>query len=205
MSLVIDLDDFGINHIISDMCQSHDCRDKLDQLHYVNPAFKVTLFAIPGEMTYELCEWCKSNSSWIELAVHGLYHSSNYECEKMTIDEFDAHMENLAPMLEDYFVKGFKAPGWQISNDIYKWLQVNDWWVADQSYNDKRRPKELPAYTVDGTKFIVWNGKDITKVEAWHGHTWDVGWNGIYEAYDQIEQLVKSETEFRFVSEVLNV
>jgi len=28
--IVWDADDFGANHVISDMCQSHDCRDKLD-------------------------------------------------------------------------------------------------------------------------------------------------------------------------------
>jgi hypothetical protein len=119
----------------------------------------------------------------------------------MSFEEFDRHMENLAPMLEDYFVKGFKAPGWQISDDIYKWLEVNDWWVADQSYNDHRRPKSLPAYVNNNGIFQV-NGKSI---EAYHGHTWDVGWNGIYEAYDQIEQLVKSKDSFEFVSEVLSV
>jgi hypothetical protein len=49
--VIFDSDDFGCNHVISDQCQSHDCRDALLMLKEANPAFKVTLFAIPGEMT----------------------------------------------------------------------------------------------------------------------------------------------------------
>ncbi len=87
------------------MCQSHDCRDQLDKFHYANPALKVTLFAIPGYMTPELAEWCRANSSWVELAVHGVFHSSNYECEKMTYKEFDTAIHNLQPMIDTYFVR----------------------------------------------------------------------------------------------------
>ena len=59
--IVFDSDDFGANHEISNMCQSHDCRDALLKLKEVNSAFKATLFAIPGEMTQELLDW-----SWRE-------------------------------------------------------------------------------------------------------------------------------------------
>lgn len=188
--IVFDSDDFGANHIISDQCQSHDCRDQLDKLHYANNNFKVTLFAIPAEMTYELAEWCKANSQWVELAVHGIFHSSNYECDKMTYDQFDNYMKDLEIMIEDYFVKGFKAPGWQISDDIYRWLLDNHWWVADQAYNDSRRPQGIPVYKV-GENSI-------------HTHTWNCVGNGIYEIYDQIVDQIKDEAEFRFVSEVVS-
>ena len=76
--MIVEFDDFGSNHIISDQCQSHDCRDQLDKLHVLNPAFKCTLFAIPGEMTPELEIWCNNNSDWIRLGWHGFYHGSNY-------------------------------------------------------------------------------------------------------------------------------
>lgn len=200
MSLVMEWDDLGANHVISDMCRSHDCRDQLDKLHILNPAFKCTLFAIPGEMTPELLRWCIMNSSWIELAVHGIYHSSNYECEKMTYREFDGLMRQstMTRMIMGNFVKGFRAPGWQISDDIYKWLLDNDWWVADQGYNDMRRPIGLKAYVNYDGQFKV-RGDDVN---AYHGHTWDVGWNGIYEDYDKVSDLVKNTQEFKFVSEL---
>lgn len=212
--LVIDMDDMGASHVISDMCQSHDCRDKLDEFHYVNPNFKATLFAIPSEMTYELAEWCYANREWIELAVHGIKHSSNYECEKMTYEEFDEAIKPLQVMLDTYFVKGFKAPGWQISDGIYNWLQRHGWWVADQSYNNHRRPSELPAYVNDNGKFgvakplVQEDGQTIGVTESVNGlhyHTWDCVGNGVYELSDQIKQYIQNETEFKFVSEVLSV
>ena len=196
--MTIDLDDFGCNHVISNMCQSHDCRDKLDQLHYANPNFKVTLFAIPGEMTYELLEWCKANRGWVELAVHGITHSSNYECSEMEYEDIDRIMAFFKPMLDDYFVKGFKAPGWQISDAWYLWLKDNGYWVADQSYNNNRRLM-IPAYVNNNGNFSA-NGNPV---EAWHGHTWDCVGNGIYESYQEVERLVKNATDFKFISEVL--
>lgn len=197
--MTIDLDDFGTNHIISDMCQSHDCRDKLDELHYVNPNFKVTLFAIPGEMTAEMAKWTDANRSWVELAVHGFYHTSNYECEKYTKDEFAYFMGELEGIIEPFFVKGFKAPGWQISEGAYEWLLENGWWVADQAYNNNRRPQELPAYVNASGSFFVGD----KQIEAHHGHTWNCMGNGIYETFDYVKDLVKDADSFQFVSEVL--
>lgn len=187
--IIFDADDFGCNHEISDMCQSHDCRDVLLKFKEASPNFKATLFAIPGEMTQELLNWCQNNRDWIELAVHGIYHSSNYECEKMTYEEFDEHMEFFFDMLENNFVKGFKAPGWQISEDIYRWLHDNDFWIADQAYNDERRPKNLPVYKIDDNSM--------------HHHTWNCVGNGVYEQFDYIVNRIKGETDFRFVSEVV--
>ncbi len=198
--MTIDFDDQGSNHIISDMCQSHDARDKLDELHYVNPNFKTTLFAIPGEMTLEMLKWFDANKSWVELAVHGFYHTSNYECEKMSYEVFDGLMNEVSGVVEDLFVKGFKAPGWQISDGAYEWLVEHDWWVADQAYNNKRRPEGLPAYVNASGTFFVGD----KRVEAWHGHTHDHGVdNGIYMAWEVIKDLVKNADSFQFVSEVL--
>ena len=187
--IVFDSDDFGANHVISDMCQSHDCRDVLDKLHIANPAFKATLFAIPGEMTQELLDWCRDNNSWIELGVHGFYHTSNYECEKITRSDFNHLMLKFDNMIENYFVKLFKAPGWQISDDAFEWLDDHGWMVADQAYNDNRRPEELPVYIVNDNSI--------------HTHTWNCVGNGVYELFDELLNKVNNETEFRFVSEVI--
>lgn len=201
--MIFDWDDFGANHIISGMCQSHDCRDVLEKLHEFNPNFKCTLFAIPGEMTQELLDWSKENNSWVQLALHGFYHSSNYECEKMSYEQMDEYVEFFYDMIEDYFVKGFRAPGWQISDDVLRWLSDNGWWLADQGYNDERRPKWLKAY-------VNYNGSFQVKgepVEAYHGHVWDVGEkgnepNGIYEDIEKVEQLVATHHDYKFISEL---
>lgn len=203
--MILEFDDFGCDHTISDMCQSHDCRDALEQLHKVQPKLKVTLFAIPGEMTQELLNWSEKNKDWIELAVHGFYHSSNYECEKMTYIQFAEQMELFEDMIEEYFVKGFRAPGWQISDEIYTWLLENGWWVADQGYNNDRRPLELPTYLNSSGFFHASNGKEpFYSVIAWHGHTWNCVGNGIYESFDHLSELIKTTDNFQFVSEVMS-
>lgn len=209
--IVFDSDDFGVNHVISDQCQSHDCRDALLKLKEINPAFKATLFTIPGEMTPELLLWSNRNSNWIQLAVHGLYHTSNYECEKMSYREFDEEMMHTTlTRTLSFFEKGFKAPGWQISDDIYKWLLDHGWWVADQGYNDTRRPKGLSAYLNYDGKFYAYKGLHDENfeeykepVEGIHTHCWDCVGNGIYELFDEIAEKIKDETDFRFVSEVV--
>lgn len=189
--MIFDSDDFGANHVISDMCQSHDCRDVLVELKAANPAFKATLFSIPGEMTMELGSWAIDNKDWVELAYHGFFHLSNYECEKITYDEFANAMSLLEnTLVNDIFVKGFKAPGWQISNDVYEWLYDNDFWVADQAYNNDRRPKGLPVYLLND--------------DSYHTHTWNCVGNGVYELFDDLLEKVKQTDEFFFVSEVVH-
>lgn len=190
--MIFDSDDFGANHIISDMCQSHDCRDMLTLFKEANPNFKATLFAIPGEMTVELGQWALENKDWIELAVHGFQHTSNYECADIKGEaEFFVSMNHPVrkAMIGAYFVKGFKCPGWQISPGVYQWLHENGWWLADQPFNKDRRPEGLKIYEV-GYNSI-------------HTHTWDCVGNGVYELKDQILEQIKGETDFKFVSEVV--
>ena len=59
--------------------------------------------------------------------------------------------------------------------------------MADQAYNDERRPKNLPVY-------IVGNN-------SWHGHTQNVCGNGIEETFEQLKKLVSETHVFKFVSE----
>lgn len=203
--MIVELDDFASSHIISPQCRSWDCRDKLLELKQLNSKFKVTLFAIPGEMTAELSGWCQLNQDWVSLAVHGFFHQSNYECLDLAYEDFDFYMSEFSDILK-YFVKGFRAPGWQIGDDVYKWLLDNDYWVADQSYNNERRPKELKAFVrYDGPVFKVGD----KEIPTWHGHSWNVGEvgsdpNGIYEDFENLSKLVKEADDFKFVSEVVN-
>ena len=206
--MIFEWDDFGASHTISDMCQSHDCRDVLLMLRDINPDFKCTLFAIPAEMTFELATWCLENASWVELAWHGFTHQSNYECEKMSYDTFDmmmnAYQQN---SMTSAFQKIFRAPGWQISDDILRWLADNGWVIADQGYNDQRRPHYAKAFVNYGGNFVVRGRGPDRPVKAYHGHTWNVGEkgnepNGIYEDFENVAGLVAACKEFKFISEV---
>lgn len=205
--MTFEWDDFGCNHEISAACQSHDCRDQLLRLKEVNPGFKATLFAIPAEMTMELFRWCADNSAWIELAVHGFSHESNYECEKWTYAQMDAAMSLVANF--GSFSKIFRAPGWQISDDCIQWLQAKGWVLCDQGYNDDRRPAYMNAYiNYDGKFTVSPKTGDPKEVEAYHGHVWNVGGvgsvpaNGIYEDYENVEKLVRGAKDFQFISEL---
>lgn len=209
--MIFEWDDFGCNHKISDQCQSHDCRDKLDELHALNPNFKATLFAIPWEMTPELALWCHMNKSWIEVAVHGFGHKSNYECEKMTYDEMKQGLQLVWGMWPTTFTRIFRAPGWQISDDCLRYLAENDWIIADQDYNNDRRPEKARNYLHDfeaekqgEQKFYILKDGVRHYVDAWHGHTWSVGWNGIEESFDEVKELVMKTKNFKFVSEVVD-
>ena len=176
--LIFDLDDWGFDH---------DCRLELEKLKEINPKFKVTLFTIPSKTTIEMLKWADDNSYWVEIVQHGWDHHSNYECETWTYVETLKYLAECAP----YFrVKGFKAPGWQISDDCLQALRDMGYWVADQEYNDSRRPLDLKTYKVGPNSY--------------HGHTWDCGCdNGINEDWDNIVSRVKNETDFKFVSEVV--
>lgn len=191
MYKVFDSDDFGCNHVISPITQSHDCRDILTSLHMANPNFKATLFTIPGEVTVEMLSWAAANRDWIELAWHGFYHRDNYECAEMSYEEFEAKMNGFQQLFGNFFVQGFKAPGWQIGDEVRRWLKDNGYWLADHVDNGQKR-LEFPMKTYKVGENSV------------HTHTWDCVGNGVYELADSLLEQVKETKDWKFVSEVLD-
>lgn len=165
-----------------DYAENNNRLDLLTQLKEANSGFRCTVFAVPGQGSDEFWE---STPDWIELAVHGWMHPHPREAENWTYEEMDGYMSRVHPA----FVHGFKAPGWQISDGSYQWLLDHDWWVADQEYNDERRPKDLAVYKLHG--------------ESWHGHIQDVCGNGLEETFAQVLDLVVSAQDFLFSSEAL--
>ena len=122
-----------------DFAESNSGLDILRRIKGKNKDFKISLFTIPGLCSHE---WIAeiNKLDWIEMIPHGLVHTTPRECEKWTYDESMTYLDVIEPLgLE----KGFKAPGWQISDGMYKALLERGYWVADQHYNDKRRPKGL--------------------------------------------------------------
>lgn len=167
-----------------DQSPQNDAMPYMRRLHEINPKFKATLFAIPalGRDSF----W-DSHPDWIELAVHGWLHPSPYECADWTW----SRMWSLIMDKPRHFVQGFKAPGWQISDDCYAALRYAGWWVADQHLEDHRRPKDLPVYFYEDGN--------------WHGHTHNVCGNGIEETWDEVAELVRGCQDFQFASEAARV
>jgi len=171
--------------VIVDIDDHHDANDAMpwmERLKEINPLFKATLFAVPalGSKLF----W-HSHPDWIELAVHGWQHPDPYECAQWTKQRMLYAMDT-AP---EGFVNGFKAPGWQINDEIYEALLERDWWVADQHLEDHRRPSGLRTYFYE-------DGED-----RHHGHVQNVCDNGLEETWDDLVAKVGQASEFHFCSE----
>ena len=72
-----------------------------------------------------------------ELAVHGWWHPTPREAENWTYEQ----AKFVFAYCKDLFVHGFKAPGWQISDETYRAAIDEGWWIADHWENDARRPE----------------------------------------------------------------
>lgn len=172
--MILDFDDF----------HEHNHRyDLLERLKQENPAFRCTLFAVPGlgsdAFWNDVPDWC-------ELAVHGWLHPDPREAENWTREE----TIDVLLSVHERFVKGFKAPGWQISNGTYEALIELGYWLADQPYNDGRRPEGLMVHRLgDG--------------DHWHGHIQDVCGNGLAETFSVLLGCVRAAESFELVSEVV--
>ena len=171
--MVFDWDDF------------HETNHRLDLLHSLKelrPDFRCTMFAVPALGSDAF--WA-SIPEWIELAVHGWEHPSPYECARWNRGRMEVLLDE--PVVASHFVEGFKAPGWQISDECYVVLRERGWWVADQHLEDARRPPGLRTYFYEDGN--------------WHGHIQDVCGNGLEETWGQVVDMVKHAPSFEVASD----
>lgn len=175
--MIVDLDDFAEdNHRL----------DLLWKLKLINPAFKVTLFAIPTKVS---SDFESIVPKWCQLVAHGWTHDSVYECAEWSIDDFGRVA--LHRSARTRWAYGFKAPGWQISDGCYTALRHMGWWVADQHLEDARRPEGLKTYFYEGV------------ADRWHGHIQNVCGNGLEERFDELAERVAAADHFNFCSEAV--
>ena len=129
-----------------DFCEDNSKLKTLQEIKAQVPDFKINLFTIVGKCSLEFLEKM-SEIDWIRLYPHGFYHKNSRECESGRYDESLKYLR----ICEAFGVyrKCFKAPGWQISDGMYQALAEREWRVADQAYNNDRRPKDLQAYILD--------------------------------------------------------
>jgi hypothetical protein len=151
---IVDADDF---------CESNTEMDVLLKIKEVVPEFKITLFTIVG-----LCSGRffaeMSQLDWIDLVPHGLYHPHPRECENWAYIRCCRYLD-LVDIVG--ITKGFKAPGWQISDGMYEALLERGYWVADQEYNNSRRPPALKAYLLDSPNKLHFH------IGRWNDHNLD--------------------------------
>lgn len=176
MQYVIDLDDFA---------EDNNGLGMLFRLRAKVPGFRVNLFTIPGRCTQGFLEEVRK-LEWIDMIPHGFNHPTSRECEywtyRQTLDYLD-YLEDLG------LTRGFKAPGWVVNDATYEALLIRGYWIADQSYNDYRRPEGLRAYILDSPNKI-------------HGHVGHLGGrnaNALELIYDD---LLKLHGEFMFIKDL---
>lgn len=173
--MVVDFDDYS---------EEHNCLDLLWELRETNPRFRCTLFAVPGLGSDDF--WV-GVPAWCELAVHGWMHPDPHECSEWTAER----MVDAIRTKPDGFVNGWKSPGWQTSDGVYKALLEYGWWIADQHIEDDRRPEGLRTYFYEDSP------------DRWHGHCHNVCGNGIEETFPELRDRVRSATHFEWVSEMV--
>lgn len=172
-----------------DLYEGHDRMDLLRELKAANPKFRMTAFAIPA-----LCpdRYIDSLPSWIDPVPHGWFHgdppTDGGECRDWTAGA----MRALITLVRDRsprWAYGFKAPGWVISDACYQPLSRAGWWIADQHYNDDRRPEGVRVHCEgDG--------------DHAHSHVQNVCSNGIEETFPALLERVRAADSFELVSEV---
>lgn len=202
--------------------ESDDFQDKYDRsglnfLFYWKakyPNFKITLFTIPNRTTPEFKRLI-DQLPWIELAVHGYDHESNFECYGWNYETAKGIMQrtqSARTWKDKPYINMFKAPGWTITPDlcgypaapedpiqedkqaVYKAMKDLDIIVVDRHYNKERR--------VDGKYICIDCNPDIV-----HMHTWNMMTPNQNErnGFEQVEQLHgvpwDNNTEFLFMSE----
>ncbi|MEN3337127.1 MAG: hypothetical protein V7647_803 [Acidobacteriota bacterium] len=162
--------------------------DLLERLHDANPLFRMTAFAVPAYCTPA---FLASLPEWIECVPHGWDHggpdcANAREAEHWTYDQaIDVLLS--AP---EGMARGWKSPGWQISDGTYLALHELGYWVADQHYNDHRRP--------EGIRFHCEGDGDHV-----HTHVQNVCGNGLEETFPALLERVRVAESFELVSEVV--
>lgn len=173
-----------------DLYQGHDRMDLLHQFHDANPRFRMTAFAVPA-----LCpdEYVESLPAWIQVVPHGWEHGDpprdGGECKNWSYER----MFELIYTIEwrsARWARGFKAPGWQISTEAMNALGDAGWWLADQRYNDQRRPVGLRIHCEGQGDHV-------------HSHVQNVCGNGLEECFPMYLEKIRCAEVFELISEIV--
>lgn len=175
--------------MIFDTDDMHDSNHKFEllwRLKEANPDFRMTAFCVPA---YCPDKFLETIPDWVEVAAHGWHHGGRhcpdaYEASQWGYTDTIQVLNNL----HERFAKLWKSPGWQISDGTYHALLDQGWAVADQHYNDHRRPAGLKSHCLGDGDHL-------------HTHVQDVCSNGLAETFPMLLDRVKAATEFQFVSE----
>ena len=172
----------------------HETNHNLDLLLKLKEDYKnlkVTLFTIPAKSSVGwLRNIKKQYGDWMELAVHGYYHDvagEPVECSVWTREDALKYLAKAERMFA--FVKGFKAPGWQMSEGTYEALKEKGYWIMDHALYKHIRPADFTDYYETGHLWEV------------NGHIQETPFNGLQSIINNKLNFLP-DSNFYFVSEM---
>lgn len=178
-TIYLDLDDFS---------EDNNEFERLLELKEAVPNLKLNLFTIPSLCSFKFLKEIRE-VNWIRMYPHGKFHTTSRECQFWN---YETSIEWLKALEDTYWTKVWRSPGWQTSDKLFKALVEREWIIADQFYNDNRRPKELRVYYLDSPNKI-------------HGHIGHMGShndNALEYIFDDIVKL--KDREFGFIDDIWN-
>jgi hypothetical protein len=131
---------------VDDVTEQSHRLDLLERIKKELPEFKATLFVIPALCSIRFIQGLRE-FDWLEAMPHGWRHNTDRECEDWTEGETLLYLETYEAMGFSY--KGFKAPGWRLSDAAYWSLYDESWWLADHPDHNAKRPAGLRTYLLD--------------------------------------------------------
>lgn len=183
-NIVFTLDDFAVdNHNL----------DLLLKIKEQSPKMKVTLFAIPTRCPPWWLRELKEKYPWMEFAMHGWYHFTDrgsQEADQWTKEDALKRINQLEDEFGDLFVKGFKAPGWQMCPATYEALKEKGYWVMDGEWLKHLRPEGFTNY---------YETQHLWEV---NGHVQRTPYNGLIDIIEAKNPFTK-DSDFYFVSEMV--
>ena len=193
----------------------------LEQLKKHIPNFKITLFTIakwrPEGKAIDPKQELEDHKrfynmlqqyDWIELAYHGLDHSMKQVGNNMKYEFHLKYNETKERMkqIEDWnrqvganFVKVFRAPYWEISEDARRAIRDMGYIMCP----DRNRPRP----TTKNMKMFVWNWsfeEELPDIEILkgHGHVSLPSRNNIPDQMENLKRLPQ-DAEYLFISEYI--
>ena len=176
-----------------DLCDTNDDMDTLKRLKERDPNFKVTLFTIPTRCSDALLTKYDEARDWIALGIHGWRHA-RHECLAWTSEETEEKIK-LAQQIYPAFAPVFKAPNWEICDEVYAGCKSSGVAVADHIRNVLIMPGAVPHYFYN----VKLRNDPYTRL---HGHIQPYANTGLAEAYDTWSSIPVG-SEYMFITEVI--
>jgi len=175
-----------------DLWEGNDKWVVFEKFYAKFPKYKVTFFVNPGQCSPEFLK--KIKKPWTEL----VYHAENHTGSHMKWSKEESKEKLLKYYDKHGFVKGFKGPGWRLSQNIIDACKELGFWIASISTIPVEIDKKFYTYYKKGEGL-----SHLPNYSQYYGHIQSHNFNENLKELE--EHCNECDPEFRFVSEMLNI